>query len=79
MKLLRNIEVLGPIWTLLLLASTVYALFFFFLKVVSAKKDISVDEDEVLEVELPPPMKIQDHSFTPVHQGLPGSLEKVSI
>lgn len=47
------------------------------LKVVTSKKEVSVDEDEVLEVELPPPMKIQDHSFTPVHQGLPGSSEKV--
>lgn len=38
---------------------------------------MSVEEDEVLDVELPPPMKIQDHSFTPVHQSLPGSSEKV--
>ncbi|KFM67263.1 Triple functional domain protein, partial [Stegodyphus mimosarum] len=35
------------------------------------KKD-TIEEDEVLDVELPPPMKIQEHSFTPVHQNLPG-------
>ncbi|XP_055949371.1 triple functional domain protein-like isoform X1 [Argiope bruennichi] len=38
----------------------------------SNKKVMSVEEDEVLDVELPPPMKIQEHSFTPVHQNLAG-------
>ncbi|GIY93513.1 triple functional domain protein [Caerostris extrusa] len=43
----------------------------------SNKKAVSVEEDEVLDVELPPPMKIQEHSFTPVHQNLTsGNAEK---
>ncbi|GFV45273.1 triple functional domain protein [Trichonephila clavipes] len=43
----------------------------------SIKKPVSVEEDEVLDVELPPPMKIQEHSFTPVHQNLTsGNAEK---
>ncbi|XP_042899532.1 kalirin isoform X2 [Parasteatoda tepidariorum] len=45
----------------------------------SSKKSISVDDDEVLDVELPPPMKIQEHSFTPVHQTLPGGTSEKPI
>ncbi|KAG8197116.1 hypothetical protein JTE90_004375 [Oedothorax gibbosus] len=38
----------------------------------SMKKVVSIEEDEVLDVELPPPMKIQEYSFTPAHQNLAG-------